>query len=52
MFAGFGLGEPVCHQLLRVDIDFSELVNLANDVVKELTMLREDASRQFEGALS
>ena len=44
----FGLGEPVCRQLQRVDIDFSELMNVANDLVEELTRLREDADSQFK----
>ena len=38
----------MCRQLKRVDIGYSELVNMTNDLVKELTMLREDANRQFK----
>ena len=44
----FGLGEPVCRQLQRVDIDFGELINAADDLVEELTRLREDADSRFE----
>lgn len=43
-----GLGEPVCCQLQRVDVDCSELTNVANDLADKFTRLREDAASQFK----
>jgi hypothetical protein len=44
----FALGEPICRQFQRRDIDLSEVVNLADDLKTELCRLRSNAESDFK----
>lgn len=43
----FALGESICRQLQRQDIDFAELVNIARDLKRELLAMRENVDDTF-----
>jgi len=43
----FSYGLPLCKQLQKIRIDLKEAVELSNDVIKNLELIRANAEEEF-----
>jgi hypothetical protein len=43
----FSFGLPLCKQLQKINIDLKEAINLAQDTVNELKMIRNNCDDEF-----